>query len=200
MCTKHEPEFFKCLSKQVIMLVPVVALALLAACSVSPPNIPTPAYKQVHPAQQFTLTQPVTIPPDKAAVYLQNGRVVDFKLVNLRVPNCRLVVNGLSEQERIVQPDSFTLIRLHYDSTFVMNGNIKVATLLLTPSMLTQVGMSNDIAPIAEEYTTSFYFKPKPDSIVSHLICAHWEDPHDGHHLSLQQIRQALGSIIEIKT
>jgi len=185
-------------SKTQVTFVIVVALTLVTACAISPLNLPPPAYKLIRPAQQFTLTQAITIPSDKAAVYFQDGRILDFKLVNLRVPNCRLVVNGLSERERIVQPDTFTLMRLNYERTFVMNDNVKLATLSLGQSMLTRVGMSNDAAPIAEEYTTSFYFNPKPGSIVSHLICGHWEDPHDGRHLSLQQIRQALGSIIEI--
>jgi len=195
-------------------------LLLLNACSISPLNLPPPAYKLIHPSQQFILTQPIIIPADKAAVFFQNGRIIDPKLVNYRVPNCRLVVNGLSEQERIIQPDTFILRKLHYDRSFVLNENAMIAShsfsrhkgfqLVTTQlnsdqpvadhTMFTQFGMFDGGAPIAEEYSISFYFQPKPDSIVSHLICGHWEDPHDGNHLSLQQIQMALGSIIEIKS
>jgi len=185
------------LLNSVIQIVVVLNVTfIVSSCVVNSVTVDPPAYKTLRESQLFVLTQAIMIPADQASVYFQDGNVINAKLLNQRSPHCRLVVNGLSEQAREIRPDNFRLIRIRYDNYFVLDASRMIASLTLS-----QLGMSHDGgAPIAEEYTTYFYLHSDNQPIVSQLICNHWEDPYDGHHLSLKQIRQALGSLIEIRS
>ena len=170
-----------------------VIVVLSSACANYPTNHEPPAYKIIKPGQILQLTQSLAIPPEKAAVFFQFGKVISPKLVDQWAPSCRLVVQNLSENERIIQPDEFAIIRIDYETYLASTKPIWLAS--------RGFGAISDsgATPIAEVYATQFLLKSDKQPLVKRLICKHWEDPYNGNHLTIQQIRQTLGSIIEIK-
>lgn len=169
-----------------------VVLLLFLGCAPYPANQNPPAYKVMKPGQLIKLNESLTIPPDKAAVFIQFGKVIQPNTVDQWSPNCRIVVQGLSEDVRVIQPDEFAITRINYESILAAIEPIMVASRFMT-------GSAEEGGAIAEEYITSLFLKSDKQSFVKQLICKHWEDPHDGHHLTVKQIQQTLGKIIEIK-
>ena len=171
------------------------AILSLPACTLYPVNLEPPAYQVIKPGQVLQLNENLTIPPDKAAVFIQSGNIVaSSNIIDQWSPNCRVVVQGLEENERTIQPDDFTVIRVNYERTYALTEPVMYA------SRFDGVNMSSSGAlPIAEEYIIYLFLKSDKQPFVKQLICKHWENPHDGNHLTVKQIRQALGTIIELK-
>ena len=105
----------------------VAATIILASCGVHYHNTEQPAYQTIKPGHILQLNQSLTIPAEEAAVYIQFGKLTHPKHIKDRSPNCRLVVNELSQSETVIQPDSFTVQRITYDTNFVLTNPIMYA-------------------------------------------------------------------------
>lgn len=164
----------------------------ISACAHYPANQEPPAYKFVQVGQSLHLHENLTILPDKAAVFIQYGKVVPASLIDQWAPSCRVVVQGITDSERVIQPDVFTIIEIRYESYLAFMNPIMIASRKFGSSM-------DGNGPIAEVYAISFYINSAKQPFVKQLTCKYWEDPHDGSHLTLKQIRLALGTIIEYR-
>jgi len=86
-------------------------------------------------------------------------------------------------------PDEFRIIRYFLDRNFVSSGKVMVAS----------IGMmfSGAASATAEVYTIEMLLHSDKQPDVLRLSCEHWEDPIDGEYLTLDQIKQAVGQVIE---
>ncbi len=81
-----------------------VWILLLTACGV-------PDYTDEDSGYRLVLHRAVTIPPQRARIYIQNGRVVGTSFDSYQV-SCSLEVRTLSDRPQVVEPDTFVVNRV----------------------------------------------------------------------------------------
>lgn len=167
----------------------VFLLALLTACqtmgaigedSPYPPPV----------GSRFTLKQPLTVTADSAHVTLQKGRVVSLRELNLYRPNCSLYLNTVRGTDQTVAPDEFTVKRVNRVTTFVARraGFVRVRRLADQDS-----GGPNMLI-----FRTVLDLESARQPQVRQLVCERWDHPSLGEHVTIREIRQALGDIMTL--
>lgn len=166
------------------IIIPLLGF-MLASCQYVPPrDIGSPFFSP--PAgSQLRLTRPLTIPANDAGVFIQDGKpqYSSWRL-NRYYPHCDFELHTRASQERVIEPDTFTVIR-----TVRATENV-----LLAPAIVASFGGSGD-GPPGENYMTTLYLHSDRQADVFRMTCQHWEDPSEGKHLTVQQIRQTLGDL-----
>jgi len=135
---------------------------------------------------RLLLKQPLTIPAETAGVYIQGGRAV--AKVDQYYPHCRLEVQERRDTEQHVEPDEFLVQRVRRDIEVV--SNTEVAPLRR---------VSHDGGPSFFIYRTLLYLESARQPQVRLLICQHWGHPALDTHLSIRDIRQALGGLMVLE-
>ena len=166
----------------------------LTGCTIASTTNP-PAHRVLTPGMKFQLNQALEILPEKAAVYIQHGKIISDKQIEVYQPNCRFVVHGLDKKSRNIQPDIFSISKISFGTELVMKNPAYLASSSLHFSLTT----GDDGGATAEIYTTYFYLQSENQPLVSHISCSHWEDATDGSYLTVDQISATLGNIIELK-
>lgn len=137
----------------------------------------------------FVLNRDIDIPPNEVSVYLQYGKIILEKDIQVREANCKFEVRDLLPMSQTVRADTFEITRIQLTTDYVAFGRMIVASVM----------NSDSDAPIAEVYAATYYLKSPIQPNVRYLTCQHWEIPGSGNHLSVAQIREALGNIITLK-
>ena len=178
--------------KQNTLKILIISILILGcfACANQPVNQEPPAYQVIKSGQVLQLNENLLIPPESATVYLQNGAITQGNKIDQWSPNCRIVVERITENERTIQPDEFVVTGIRYERTYAANKPVMYASLFDTA----ESGL-----PIAEEFVIYLALKSDKQPFVKTLVCKHWEDPHNGYHLTMQQIKQALGNLFIFK-
>lgn len=161
----------------------LLSLSLVACQYVPPRDINSPFFSP--PAgSQLRLTRPLTIPANDAGVFIQNGQAQYSSWhLNKYYPNCDFEVYTRADHERIIEPDTFTVKRTVRETEHVS----------LTPA--TVAGLDFGAGPPTENYMTVLYLHSDKQADVFRMTCQHWQDPSHGDHLTIKQIRQALGDL-----
>jgi len=174
----------------------VLALTLLVGCSVNDVRDEDSTFYAVPVDSILVLNQQVNIRGDQVAVYVQNGELKQYKEVDFYLPNCKFEIYTMSEQARTVSPDRFEIIKVVDDiESSAIQKSTRLAALdnAITFGMLDKSYMFN--------YATLMYLRSEKQKDVYRMTCQHWEDVMDDRHLSVTQMRQAMGDIftLEIK-
>lgn len=157
---------------------------MLAGCQYVPPrDIDSPFFSP--PAgSQLRLTRPLTIPANDAGVFIQYGKPqYSVWQPDRYYPNCDFELYSRASHERVVEPDTFTVTR-------TVRG---IDNVMLAPAVVASSDTGNG-AP-HENYMTVLYLHSDRQPDVFRMTCQHWEDPNEGDHLTVKQIRQALGDL-----
>lgn len=157
----------------------------LAACQYVPPrDIDSPFFSPPS-GSQLRLTRPLTIPANDAGVFIQYGQAqYSSWRLNMYYPHCDFELHTRASKERVIEPDTFTVTRTVHETENV----------LLTPAVVAGFGGSGD-GPPGENYMTVLYLHSDKQPDVFRMTCQHWEDSSQGEHLTVKQIRQALGEL-----
>ena len=131
----------------------------------------------------FTLNREITIQPDQTSVYLQNGNIVLVRDVDFYKPHCKFELFTISEQARVVDPDTFVVTRIVDQREDVSTRWPRYAAL----------GMSGGDGPVHLTFSTTMYLKSKIQPDVFRMNCKRWDWPAIGEFLSINEMRQALG-------
>ena len=131
----------------------------------------------------FTLNREITIQPDQTSVYLQNGSIVLVRDVDFYRPHCKFELFTISEQARVVDPDTFVVTRIVDQREDVSTEWPRYAAL----------GMSGVDGPVHLTYSTTMYLESKIQPDVFRMNCKRWDWPATGDFLSINEMRQALG-------
>ena len=166
----------------------------LSACSIYDIKDEDSVYYAVPVGSLLVLNQDVTIAGDQVAVYVQNGELMLDVDVNKYNPNCKFEVYTISEQPRTVQTDTFEIIKVVDDiESSSVPKSIRLAVLdkALALGMLDRSYMFN--------YATLMYLNSTKQKDVYRLTCQHWEDMMDDRHLTIRQMRGAMGDVFTLK-
>ena len=130
----------------------------------------------------FTLNREITIQPDQASVYLQNGKLGAARDVDFYKPHCKFELYTISTGARVVKPDTFVVIRIVDQSE-----DVSIAW-----PIYAGLGMAGD-GPTHLTFSTTMFLESKIQPDVFRINCKRWDDPVIGEYLSVSEMRQALG-------
>jgi len=140
------------------------------------------------PGTRLILNQSISIPAHSASVVLQGGRVMTGKQINHYHPNCRLEVQKVSDAPQVLQPDEFLVRRSRHEDRTTWNGN---------PLQLAGANHGNG-GPSFVIYQTILELQSVNQPQVRWMTCEQWGDPAIGRHLTLHEIRLALGDVMRL--
>jgi hypothetical protein len=166
----------------------VVLMVAMSGCAVAPNE----KYSGYAPpaGTRLILKQDLTIPPGQAGVVLQYGGVVSESHRNFYHPSCRLEVNDVRDTPQTVKPDEFVARRVERDAP---SASISRPVLVADGAGVSGGG------PAFFVFRTLFYLESARQPQVRALVCQQWSDPGLGQHLTIEEIRAALGSIMELQ-
>jgi len=172
----------------------IVLIVSLSACSINDIKDENSVFYAVPVGSTLTLNQQVNIRGDQVAVYVQNGELMQYGEVNFYLPNCKFEIYTMSEQPRTVQADIFEIIKVEDDiesSSLQKSTRLAVLDNALAFAMLDRSYVFN--------YATLMYLNSEKQKDVYRITCQHWEDVMDDRHLTIKQMRQAMGDVFTLK-
>ena len=175
------------------------ALLLLTACESNPVKDEQSVFYAVPVGSMLTLNQQVTISGDKVAIYVQDSEILRYREVDKYRPNCKFEIYTISEQPRNVQPDRFEIIKVVDEiETSALQKDMMFASVdFLARGGIQAMGMLDH--SLVFNYATMMYLRSDKQTDVYRMTCQHWEAVADDKHLSIAQMRQAMGDIFTLK-
>jgi hypothetical protein len=176
-----------------ITLTSGLALALLlSACAEQPSYGPESPYYAYSPAWRANLERPIAIPPGEATVRLQYGHPVPRNGVQETDPHCILEVETVAEGARNMAPAAFPVTRVQRrEQTF--------SGMPVLPWRGLGGGFGSG-GPSHLYYITEFRLRDEGQPQARALTCQHnVANAAIPRHLTLAEIRQALGDYIRLE-
>jgi hypothetical protein len=170
-----------------VLLLASIAV-LLAACQSLPgyqyPTGPVPGPQLT----KVTLNSDVRIRPDRASEYIQYGEVIPYNQVSEYYPHCIFGLRTVSESERTIKPDTFTVTGIHRDRFMAgLDG------LLLAQA----TALGGDYNPVMSTTTISLHSDRQPE--VFRLICQQLDEPYLARHVSVSDMQKTLGTLFTLE-
>jgi hypothetical protein len=181
--------------RQLILL---SVVGFLAACQTAAyeGNENSPFYP-VPSGSTLTLTRSVTIPADQVAVYLQGGEVVPAGRINQYYPHCKFELIHRRDTGQTVRPDDFEIIKVVRET----GHSVALAGLQLAQMSVgigINVGMDRDGSSL-QTYSTRLMLRSARQPQVFRLSCGQAALPHEGQHVSINEMRKALGNLFTLE-
>ncbi len=167
-----------------ILSIGLIPAALLTACDNSQVvKDEDSQFYSVSVGSTFTLNREITIQPDQTSVYLQFGKIELVKNIDFYKPHCKFELYTISEQARLVKPDTFVVTR-------IVDQKENVAT---KATAYAGLEMTHVDGPLILTFLTAMYLESRMQPDVYRMTCKRWDWPVLGEYLSINEMRQALG-------
>lgn len=161
-------------------------LMLLSACQMAATRDEASPFYLPPAGSRLVLKQALTIPPENVGVFIQGGRAVGNREVDQYLPHCRLEVRERRETAQTVNPDEFRVQRVRRDVQVVSNTETtRLVRVAHGPSFFI--------------YRTLLALESARQPQVRTLVCQYWGDPALEDHLSIRDMRQALGDVMTLE-
>lgn len=173
-------------------------VALLVACQTSAyegnensPFYPVPA------GSTLTLTRTLTVPANQVAVFLQGGEVVASGGINQYYPHCKFELQHRRDTAQTVQADSFKIAKVVQEigHSVALDG-LQLAGVSVGIGI--HVGAKGDGASL-QTWSTRMTLRSVRQPEVFRLSCGQAALPHEGQHVSINEMRKALGSVFTLE-
>ena len=145
-------------------------------------------YYRVPIGSTLQLNQQLSIPPNKARVFIQYGQLMSYKAIDKYQPHCEFEINTLKESIQYIEPDQFEIYRV---STDYRDVSLQFLYASLT------MGDEDYGLPIVG-FTTELFLRSRHQPDVRKLSCLHWDGPK-ADHLSINQMKKVLGDIFTLQ-
>jgi hypothetical protein len=163
----------------------VLTCLLLVACQPRVYPIDSPYYR-IPLGSELILNKNITIPPNRARVFIQNGHLLKANAVDQYYPFCEFEILTLSDQSQTIQTDRF---QIHELSKQMKTSRQQLRYASTSLDHLDQ--------PLIA-YNTVMYLTSSRQPDVYRLSCMYWTDDNMDNHLTLEQIRKTLGKLFSI--
>jgi hypothetical protein len=140
-----------------------------------------------------TLNQSITIPGERTAVYLQGGEVRAFSEVSKYYPHCKFELRTRAPTVREVRPDTFAVERINRETA------VSWSAAAAGVGIFFGAGTEGD-GGSPETYATHLYLRSSRQPDVYRLTCQQWGYPPQGEHVSINEMRRALGVVFTLHT
>ncbi|MFV1992574.1 MAG: hypothetical protein ACC635_01605 [Acidiferrobacterales bacterium] len=151
----------------------------------------------ITPGLKLKLNKAIVIPGETASLHIQDGEPKPQQLnpVENYRPYCVIEVRNRLAATQTIKPDIFTITRVFLNEEFV-SLLPKIASLTMTASYPGLYLGAGGVTAVS--YVTEIYLESDTQPDVVRLSCKQWDDPMVGGHLTLQEIKLALGELITI--
>jgi len=173
-------------------LLPLLVLLIIPACQSGPYSADSPYYR-IPVGSRVEVKKVLTIPANRARVYLQFGKSIQPGEVDQYSAHCWFLSWEVLNKNQTINPDTFIVTHVQEFEDHVL----RQGTMLLASSRKVHF-WGVDGGSTAIEYSTEFTIHSDEQQNIRKLVCNHWEDPSDARHLTLTDIRMALNEIAEI--
>jgi hypothetical protein len=168
----------------------IISILTLTAC-VSHPYDEHTEFTRITPGSSLKLNQSIHIAANSLAVFMQDGSIKPYSTIDKYYPHCKFELYTLSENARIVQPDTFNIIRVVDETDMSSLNSPMYASLQIADG-------NSDGGPSIVSFTTSMYLKSKTQSDVYRLSCMHWDLINESRYLSIAEMRKAMGNFFTL--
>lgn len=177
----------------------LAGVLVLAACQTSYGDNENSPYFVPAPGTRLILNQPLTIPPDQVAVWLQDGRVLASETVRSYYPHCKLELRQRLPQPQRVEPDEFMVTRVARSLLHSVRAPGPAAE-----GAFVAVGFGFGLAGSTrvETFVTRLDLGSARQPEVLRMTCGQWgyrEDPYNGRYVTIGEVRRALGDIFTLR-
>jgi len=171
------------------LIITALLAGQLTACSFTPEPGPDSVFYSPPVGSQLRLNVAITIPAHDTDIYIQDGKVQSsYWSVDAYYPHCNFELRTRTAVARQVEPDTFIITRVVRDiENVLLNNPVRVAGF-----------GSGDTAPPHEDYMVIMDLRSDTQSDVMRMTCQHWEDPNEGNHLTINEMRKALGKLFTL--
>jgi hypothetical protein len=140
--------------------------------------------------------QDVVIPPNTASTYFQGGVTMPQSQVNQYHPFCKFEVLKVKDSAQTIKADTYVIKKVVQERTDSVDaGQIRLAA--LSDGMGTMVGGIYGTVTITLVTRMFLHSDKQPD--VYGLSCGHWVYPSTGQHLTIHEMRTALGGVFTLQ-
>jgi hypothetical protein len=165
---------------------------LLWSCDTPRNYGPGTPYYRFPEGSRLVLNHALEIPANWATARIQNGRLVPFGHVQEQLPHCIFEINTVRETPQRVEADSFDVIRVWRSES----------TIAARPGFIRAAYAYDDGSPSQMFFKTIFLLRSERQPGVRQLTCQSDQFAAGAgipRHLTLPEIRQALGGIFTLE-
>lgn len=178
-------------------IIPLLA-ALLAACQTSAyeGNENSPFYL-IPVGSTATLTRNLTVPAEQVAVFLQGGDVVASGGINQYYPHCKFELWRRLDTAQTVQADSFEITKVVQE----IGHSVTLDGLQLAEVSI-GIGIHADATgngSSLQTWSTRMTLRSARQPEVFRLSCGQAALLHEGEHVSINEMRKALGNVLTLE-
>lgn len=147
----------------------------------------------------LTLTRPLTVPANQVAVFLQNGEVRPSGAINQYYPHCKFELRHRRETAQSVQTDSFHIGKVSQEiGHSVALDELRLAGASVGIGIHIGIGDSGDGGSL-QAFSTRLRLDSPRQPDVYRLSCGQQALLHEGRHVSIREMRQALGDVFTLE-
>lgn len=170
----------------------LIYVLLLAGCQSTALISSDDRYFKVTPSATIEITQSLSVAPNSARAFLQNGKVISMGQLDLYDIDCEIEINTVSESRQIIEPGIFNVLATaQEESPIVMSMPVMLAA-------LNYAWASDSPVDIKRYYHFSLSAQnEQSNSQVRALICRGAQDePYNAQLPTFEQMRQAVGQYV----
>jgi len=135
------------------------------------------------------LNTAIEFPADSVAVYIQHGALVEANSIDSYKPYCIFEIRSKHRQPISITPDIFLISKTKYEST----AALRYPMLASTARIMVRASISHLV------YETELFLQSRNQPGVYRLTCKHWVDPSFARFVTLDEINNALGKLMNIR-
>lgn len=166
----------------------ILVLLLLTGCqSAAWRNDPGSPFYRVPAGAKLVLHRDIAVPAQRTGVYLQAGRIVGYGDINTYHPYCALDLRRRADTAQTIAADTFVVVRSTQET--VLSVRTPAPWMTAGSLQLADGDYGHQI------YATILDLRSSHQPEMLNLTCAHWVYPPMLRHLTLDELRQALGEI-----
>jgi len=170
-------------------------VTLITACqTLSDKGNENSPYYVMPPDSRAVLHRELQIPGDDVSVFIQDGRVMPFSEVRKYYPHCKFELYTRRTEARAVMPDDFRVTRtVREEAHSAGSGLLQLARL--------SFGIFADFdngGPTLIAFVTRMYLRSEKQPDIFRLTCAQWGHLPDDGHVTIAEMRRALGELITL--
>jgi len=175
----------------------LLLLVLTAGCVSQYQGNEDSPYYVIPAGSSITLNQDLTFAPDEVGLYFQGGKQVPKMQIDLYRPHCKLELKQRLETAQVVKSGEFKVLRATQEIIHSVGLPVRLAS---NVAGRFSIGGGDSSIPGPELYATRLKLSSARQPHVLSLNCGHLESPPvTAVHLTIHQIRQALGQIFTLK-
>lgn len=177
--------------------IPMLAMLLVGCQTPSHEGNEKSPFYLVPVGSTLKLTRDLTIPVEQVAVFLQGGEVIPADRINQYYPHCKFELLRRLDTSQSVQPDSFEITKVVQEigHSVAFEGQ-QVARMSVGIGIIRLTGSGGGRL---QAYSTRLLLSSARQPQVFRLSCGQAALPHEGEHVSINEIRKVLGGVFTLE-